>query len=396
MPDQTPSNPIIPDSSKKPAGRREPTRHPNPAAGTWLQTVALSFIFGLLGAGVYLKVVPAAKQSAVEQNKQVTLQENSATIDLVKHVGPAVVSITTSSSVQSFFGDTQQQQGAGTGVIVTSDGLVLTNKHVVEGADTVTVTTTDGKEFKGKVVAKDPSNDIAFVRVEATGLQAAELGDSDKVEVGQRVVAIGNALGEFSNSVTTGVISGKGRPIQASNGQGGAESLSNLFQTDAAINPGNSGGPLVNIEGQVIGINTAVAGQGSQNIGFTIPINEVKSALDSVKEKGSIVRPYLGVRYVMITEAFAKRNNLPIKEGALLRGDTDTLAIVPNSPGAKGGLREGDIITKLGDTSVNANTPLQSALGKFKVGDTIKVTVYRDGKEQSVQVKLEEAPASQN
>jgi serine protease Do len=294
--------------------------------------------------------------------------------------------------VQSFFG-AEEQQGAGTGVIVSSDGLILTNKHVVQGASTVTVTNTDGKQFEGKILALDAANDIAFIKVEATGLPAADLGDSDKVEVGQRAIAIGNALGEYSNTVTTGVISGKQRPVQASDGQGNTETLTNLFQTDAAINPGNSGGPLLNIEGQVIGINTAVAsGNNAQNIGFAIPINQVKSALESVKTRGIIVRPYIGVRYVMLTDSFAERNNLPVKQGALLRGDDQTIAVISGSPAAKAGLREGDIITKINDKEITRDNPLQSVVVGFSPGDTVKVTYWRDGKEQTVDVKLEEAP----
>ncbi|MEI7818816.1 MAG: trypsin-like peptidase domain-containing protein [bacterium] len=356
-------------------------------------TILVAVISGVMGAALYgaaIKNSPAG--NLIAQNKQITLQENSATIELAKNVGPSVVNINTSTSTRSIFGQDQAQKGAGTGIIVSADGLILTNKHVVEGSDSMTVTTTDGKEYKGKLIATDPSNDVAFVRVEATGLKAAELGDSDKVEVGQRVVAIGNALGEFSNTVTTGVISGKSRPIEASNGQGGTEQLSNLFQTDAAINPGNSGGPLVNIDGQVIGINTAVAGQGSQNIGFSIPINEIKSTLDTVRATGKIERPFLGVRYVMLTETFAQRNGLPVNDGALLRGDQETIAVVGGSPAAKAGLKEGDIITKIGGKDVNRKTPLQNVVVQFKVGESVEVVYYRDGKEQKLQVKFEASP----
>lgn len=353
--------------------------------------VAASFVSGILGAAIFTKSLSLSPQGIINQNKQVTLQENSATIDLVKNVGPSVVSITTSSTSQSIFGYGQQQSGAGTGIVVTSDGLILTNKHVVEGASSFTVTLNDSKQYQGKLVTTDPTNDIAFLRIDAKDLKAAELGDSDQVVVGQKVVAIGNALGEFANTVTEGVISGKSRPIEASDGQGSTEQLSNLFQTDAAINPGNSGGPLVNIEGQVIGMNTAVAGS-AQNIGFAIPINEVKSAIASVKDKGTIERPYLGVRYMMLTEAFASRNGLSVKDGALLRGDSETLAVIPNSPAAKAGLQEGDIITKINDTDLNTKTTLQSALASAKVGDTITVKYVRSGKEQTAQVKLEAAP----
>lgn len=363
-----------------------------PASPGWGLTIVLAFVTGVLGAALYMRFMPIAERSAIEQSKQVTLQENSATIDLVKKVGPSVVSINTSTTVQSYFG-AQEQQGAGTGVIVSSDGLILTNKHVVEGAAAVTVTNIEGKQYEGKILAVDSANDIAFVKVEATGLPAAELGDSDKVEVGQRAIAIGNALGEYSNTVTTGVISGKQRPVQASDGQGRTETLTNLFQTDAAINPGNSGGPLLNIDGQVIGINTAVAsGNNAQNIGFAIPINQIKSALESVKTRGIIVRPYIGVRYVMLTESFAERNQLPVKEGALLRGDDQTLAVIAGSPAAKAGLREGDIVTKVNNVEVTRDNPLQSVIVGFSPGNVVHITYWRDGREQTVDVKLEEAP----
>ncbi|QQS27198.1 trypsin-like peptidase domain-containing protein [bacterium] len=377
--------PINLDVAKKPVNK-------SGGGPGWGLTVLLAFVAGVLGAALFMRFMPVGQKNAVEQSKQVTLQENSATIDLVKKVGPSVVSINTSTTVQSFFG-AQEQEGAGTGVIVSSDGLILTNKHVVQGASTVTVTNTDGKQFQGKILAVDSTNDIAFVKVEATGLPAAELGDSENVEVGQKAIAIGNALGEYSNTVTTGVISGKQRPVQASDGQGNTETLTNLFQTDAAINPGNSGGPLLNIDGQVIGINTAVAsGNNAQNIGFAIPINQVKGALESVQTRGVIVRPYIGVRYVMLTDSFAERNGLPVKQGALLRGDDQTIAVVAGSPGAKAGLREGDIITKINDKEVTRENPLQSVIVTYSPGDTVKVTYWREGKEQTVDVKLEEAP----
>jgi serine protease Do len=371
------------------------TKRPNPKPTNgpgWGLTVLLAFVAGVLGAALFVRFMPVTERSAIEQSKQVTLQENSATIDLVKKVGPSVVSINTSTTVQSYFG-AQEQQGAGTGVIVTSDGIILTNKHVVEGASTVNVTNTEGKQYEGKILAIDSANDIAFVKVDATDLPAADLGDSDKVEVGQRAIAIGNALGEYSNTVTTGVISGKQRPVQASDGQGRTETLTNLFQTDAAINPGNSGGPLLNIDAQVIGINTAVAsGNNAQNIGFAIPINQIKSALESVKTRGIIVRPYIGVRYVMLTESFAERNQLPVKEGALLRGDDQTLAVIVGSPAAKAGLREGDIITKVNNVDVTRDNPLQSVIVGFSPGNVVSITYWRDGREETVDVKLEEAP----
>jgi serine protease Do len=365
--------------------------------------VTLSLVFGLVGgvAGGYVMQRYLPGNTTITGNRQVVLQDSSAVIDVIKNVSPSVVSITSEEEVRSFsfFGiTTGKQKGAGTGVIVTDDGLILTNKHVVDSDDAIyTVITSDGKEFKNaKVIARDPLNDIAFLRVEAKGLKAATLGDSGNLVVGQRVIAIGNALGQFANSATDGIISGLGRPITAGDELGStAEELSNLIQTDAAINPGNSGGPLVNIEGQVIGINTAVAGGDAQNIGFAIPINEIKSSLESVKAKGKISRPYLGVRYVEITKDFAGRNNLGVNEGAYIVGDRSSLAVLPNSPASKAGLREGDIITKINNDKIDAKHSLSSITGKYKVGDRVKVTYLRDNKEATVDVTLEEAPSGQ-
>jgi serine protease Do len=219
------------------------------------------------------------------------------------------------------------------------------------------------------------------------------------VQVGQHVVAIGNALGQFQNTVTEGIISGLSRGVTAgdSSGMGGSsEQLQNLFQTDAAINPGNSGGPLVNLAGQVIGINTAVAGQGAQNIGFAIPINEAKPLIASVKEKGRIVRAYLGVRYVAVDQQAATANNLSVNHGAWVQAtDDQTPGVVPDSPAAKAGIKEGDIITKVGGDTVDSTHSLQSLISKHKPGEKVVVTVMRDGKEQSLDVTLEEASAGQ-
>jgi len=215
-----------------------------------------------------------------------------------------------------------------------------------------------------------------------------ELGDSSTVQVGQRVVAIGNALGQFQNSVTTGIISGIKRPVVASSGST-TENLSNLFQTDAAINPGNSGGPLINLDGQVIGINTAMAGEGTQNIGFAIPINEAKNAIASVKATGKIVKPYLGVRYVPLTKEIAARNNLPVSEGAYLVSQPELPAVLPGSPAEKAGLKSGDIIIKINDIKINQANSLQSVIGSFQINDKIKITYLRDGKEKVTEAKLE-------
>jgi serine protease Do len=356
-----------------------------------LGLVVLCVVAGFFGAWLQSSVLGGATR-LVEERKSLLVKEDSAVISVAKEVSPSVVSITTNSSSVDFFGQSQTEASSGTGIILKSDGLILTNKHVVEGGESFTVITSDGKEYSdAKVVAKDPSNDIAFLKIAAKDLVAAKLGDSSKVQVGQRVIAIGNALGQFQNTVTTGVISGKSRPITATGGNG-TESLQNLFQTDAAINPGNSGGPLVNIAGEVIGINTAVAGDGAENIGFAIPINEAKKDIATVAQSGKITRAYLGVRYVAVTQDIAARNNILAKAigGALISGEGSVLS---GSPADKAGVQAGDVIIRLNDTDLNENNSLASTIGKFEVGETIKVTLLRDGKERVLKVKLAEAPA---
>ena len=363
------------------------------------KVVLFSLIAGLLG-GVFgsYAFIKYFSSTTLADRKSIVVQENSAVIDVVKRVSPSVVSITSKTLTQGYFGNFQQQEGAGTGIIISADGLILTNKHVVpEGTTTVTVVMADGKQYTdAKVVARDPLNDVAFIRINASGLPVAKLGDSSKVVVGQQVVAIGNALGRFQNSVTSGIISGIGRPVLAgeSGSSAASEELSGLFQTDAAINPGNSGGPLVNLDGQVIGVNTAVAGQGSQNIGFAIPINEVSPLLASVKSFGKIIRPYIGVRYVMLSTDIATSNNLKTTQGAWLLGSMSVPSIIAGGPADKAGLKDGDIVTKINGQSVDENHSPQSIIAGKKVGDTIVLTVVRDGKAMIVNVVLQEAPTT--
>lgn len=355
--------------------------------------VVLCLIAGFGGSWLQINTFGAGMRT-IEERKSLLVKEDSAVIDVAKQVSPSVVSITSSSTGVDFFGQSQDQSSSGTGIILKSNGLILTNKHVVEGGQNFTVITSDGKQYKdAKVVAKDPTNDIAFLQVSASGLTAARLGDSSKVEVGQRVIAIGNALGQFQNTVTTGVISGKSRPITASGGAGEAESLQNLFQTDAAINPGNSGGPLVNIAGEVIGMNTAVAGDGAQNIGFAIPINEAKKDITSVSSGGKIVRAYLGVRYTTVTRDIVARNDLvEAAVGGAYIGAGNSSGIVSGSPADKAGLQNGDIIIKINDTRLGEANSLSSVITQFNVGDNVAITYLRDGKPRTAKVKLAEAP----
>lgn len=358
--------------------------------------IILMFIVGLVGGllGSFVYIHDFAKDIPVSR-QQLVVQESSAVIDVAKQVSPAVVSITTQTVQPGIFGfGSTQGEAAGTGMILASDGLILTNNHVIAGSTSVTVFTSDGKQYKGTVVAANANSDYAFVRISAKNLPTVKLGDSSNVQVGEKVVAIGNALGQFQNTVTEGIISGKGRPVQASDSGGGTvESLTDLFQTDAAINEGNSGGPLVNLKGEVIGIDTAIAGN-AQNIGFAIPINEVKNAIDSVKSKGTIEQPYLGVRYIPITSDFASANNLPVNNGAFVTGNGNQLAVVPDSPADKAGVKDGDIITKIDGTALDDNHSLTGVVSQHKVGDTITLTILRDGKTITLKAKLEQAPAN--
>lgn len=319
------------------------------------------------------------------KSSKIIVEESSAIIDASKKVDPAVVSITsTGSATRDVFGlgTIEAPQTSGTGFVVTSDGLIATNKHVVRGGEKFTVTTSSGKTYEGKVVAQDPSNDIAFIEIEATGLAVADLGDSDRVEVGQWVIAIGNALGELQNSVTVGVVSAKERSATPE----GSDSLYGLLQTDAAINPGNSGGPLLTLGGQVIGINTAIAD--AEGIGFAIPVNELKKDLESYKKNGKIVQPYIGVRFQMITKGIAKSLSLSVEKGALVTGSRTNPAIVPGSPAEKVGIKQGDIIQKVNDDEVNEANPLTRLIRKYNPGDTVTLTVLRGSETLSLSVAL--------
>lgn len=323
------------------------------------------------------------------KTEKIIIEESSAIIDASKKISPTVVSITGNGApIQDLFGF-RTPKTAGTGFIVTSDGLIATNKHVVEGGSDFTVTTTDGQTFPGKVVATDPVTDLALLKIETRGLPVADLGDSDQVQVGQWVIAVGNALGELQNSVTVGVVSALERKATPSDGQGNSENLDGLFQTDAAINPGNSGGPLVNLKGQVIGINTAIAGN-AQNIGFAIQANDLEKALDSYRKSGKIIRPYLGVRYQSLTKAIATSLKLNVENGALLVGSTNLPAVASNSPAAKAGLKENDVITKIDNQTLTEIAPLSRIIRKYNPGDKVTLTVIRAGKTITAELTLGE------
>lgn len=380
-----------------------------PIAFLLVLAIVFSLIFGAVGgvAGILFlsnntSLVKKLGLNQLEQlsipttrTEKIVVEESSAIIDATSKVSNAVVSITQKTTVQDIFGQIYQSEGAGTGFIITSDGLILTNKHVAADVNaTYTVIASDGKSYDAKVQSQDPFNDLAVLKIDARNLPVVELGDSEQLKVGQWVVAVGNALGKFQNTTTAGVLSAKGRKIEASDSGSGSnsETLSNLLQTDAAINPGNSGGPLVNLKGQVIGINTAVAAN-AQGIGFAIPINEAKSAIDSIKKSGRIIRPYLGVRYVQITKDLAKENNLSSEYGALIvRGSNVTqFAVVPGSPADKAGLVENDIVLEVNGEKLNETNSLIGLIQQYEVGDKVELKVLTKGKEKILEVKLEES-----
>ncbi|MFZ1706912.1 MAG: trypsin-like peptidase domain-containing protein [Candidatus Nanogingivalis sp.] len=321
-----------------------------------------------------------------------SFSEESASIeDVANKLSPSVVSIVTKS--QSSYGRysiSRETQGAGTGIIVSSNGYILTNKHVVDGASTVSVVLYDGTSYdSAEVIATDPLNDIAFLKIDgADNLTAAELGDSKTLNIGQQVIAIGNALGQYQNSVTSGIISGTNRTITASSSDSstGTETLTDMIQTDASINSGNSGGPLVNAKGQVIGINTAVDSS-AQGIGFAIPIGAAKGMLSEILETGSAKRAYIGVSYVQVTPEVAKEYNLSVNKGAYVYSESGS-AVVSGSPAAKAGIKDKDIITKINGVEVGIKGSVASLTAEYRAGDTIKITILRDGEEKELQVQL--------
>ena len=316
--------------------------------------------------------------------------------DVANKVSPSVVSITTETRTTGWFGQSQTSSAAGTGMIVSSDGYVLTNKHVVEGANKVNVILDDGTAYENvKIIGTDPANDVAFVKIEnVSNLPAVTLGDSKTMNVGQQVIAIGNALGQFQNTVTEGIVSGLNRSITASDSSGSAyESLTDLIQTDAAINSGNSGGPLVNAAGQVIGLNVATSA--ADNIGFAIPISSVKGMLKRVINEGKAERAYIGVSYVTITPDIAKTYNLSVKTGGYVHNDRATSsAVVSGSPADKAGIKDGDIITHINGVEIGKAGSISALIGEYAVGDTIQLRVLRNGAELNLNVQLEAYPTS--
>jgi serine protease Do len=399
-------------------------KNPEPPISSRLISVVivLSLIFGSIGAVLgnsYL--LPLLKKSsafnAVTSNgdiRNIQVNEQSAVIDVVKAASPAVVSIIISKDLSklqnnsnSFFDfpfsldpfyqnrsnssdstPNVQEVGGGSGFIIRKDGLIVTNKHVVDDtAATYTVLMNDGKEYDAQVLSRDPTNDIALVKIDADNLPTVPLGDSSKLQIGQTVIAIGNSLGQYRNTVTSGIVSGIGRTITAGGTTSGSEQLEGVIQTDAAINPGNSGGPLLDIGGSVIGINTAIDQEG-QLVGFAIPVGDIKHDLDSFNKSGQILKPFLGVRYVLVNDTVKKDNNLSVNYGALITGDSGSPAVVAGSAAAKAGLKNGDIILEVNGQRVDENHSLAAILKNFSPGDNVKMKVMSGDQTKDVTVTL--------
>lgn len=358
----------------------------------------------------------AASTNESSEYGQVTGTE-SRVIDVVKMADPAVVAITVSKNVpvyeqyygsqgpfDDFFGGffrmpqirqngtELQEVGGGSGFIVSADGYIVTNRHVVSDESAqYTVFTNDGEKHDATVIARDIMLDIAVIKIEGEDFEYLSFGDSSSLQVGQSVVAIGNALAEFRNTVSVGVVSGLSRSIVASDRRGGVESLEELIQTDAAINGGNSGGPLLDLEGNVIGVNVAIV-SGAQNVGFALSSNSVKNVVESVKETGKISRPYLGVRYIPVTEELIEKNNLKVDHGVLVqRGEgLGDIAVIPGSPADQAGIVENDIILEVDEVKLDEENSLSKIIGSKNVGDKVMLKVYSKGKEKTIQVQLEE------
>lgn len=380
-----------------------------------------AFLLGVLGGAstsyiFYLKIkqevadagVPIIHSEKIIEKEYIpqTTQEQKI-IDIVKENSPSVVSVVAYKDVpvyeqtfqQDFFfiipkleqkGTERQQVGAGTGFIVSSDGLILTNKHVVSDKDAeYVVIMTDNKEYNAKVLARDPVQDLAIMKIEGgNNFKPLKLGSVDDIQIGQTVIAIGNALGRFQNTVSVGVISGLGRTIVATGPDFATERLEDIIQTDTAINRGNSGGPLINLKGEVVGINTAVSTEG-ENIGFAISIDKAKRSIEQVKTLGRISYPYMGVRYIILNKEISKARDIEVDYGALIVGD-DEPAVVDGSPAQKAGIKEGDIILEINGEKITENNSLAKIISKYNPFESLNLKILRDGQEIYLNIILGE------
>lgn len=386
-------------------------------------TIIISVVFGAVsGAGTSMYLLTSDVVNLTEETVTTVSEvytEESRLIEAYDTVAPAVLSIIALQDLDAYFNEyfwgpldyyysydeasdeNLQEVGGGSGFLVSKDGMAVTNRHVIEDTSLEYVAyTSDGLKFDVEILDVDDTNDLAILQLTADeeSEEAAALGtlpyvefaDSDALKVGQMVLAIGNAFAEYENTTTAGIVSATGREIIASDMYGmNASELDELIQTDAAINPGNSGGPLVNLDGQVIGVNTAVDAE-AEGIGFAIPINDVAKIVDAYNEYGYIARPYMGVMYVMINEEANERLDLGVGYGAALVGDPTTSqpAVVPESPADEAGLQARDIILEVDGVMLTEEHTLSDAVGDYNIGDEVLLKVWRDGEEMEVGVVL--------
>jgi len=383
-----------------------PPRRQGSGVGSLVSVALLSAILASGGTVLTLSATgaldrpvsaPAAAQGTnVNAPQPVTIDESSATINVAAKVSPAVVRITVEGSTDAGNLGVIPETGVGSGVIYNSDGWILTNRHVIEGGDTFKVELKDGRVFSGDVYGIDTLTDLAIVRIEGDDLPAAAIGVSDALEVGQLVIAIGSPLGTYSNSVTSGIVSAKGRTITT---DGSAKPLTNLIQTDAAINPGNSGGPLLDANGNVVGINTAIA-TNSNGIGFAIPIDVARPIMAQAVAGEKLARPYLGIQFVSITRQLADEENLPVQAGALVGGrnqdDQPVPGVQDGTPAASAGIKDGDIITSVEGKAIDDGHPLDATLAQFSPGQTVSVEIVRGSERLTLEVTLGTRPSDLN
>lgn len=347
--------------------------------------VAISLVY-LLKYVNYKDLAEKLRRKFITQknfvNREV-ISEESSVIGVVEKVSPAVVSIIVkTSSFDYFTGPVDQESGIGTGFIVDPNGIIVTNSHVVDSVEgEYSVVLKDGTSYNVDKIHLDTYSDLAILEISARNLPTVELGDSSKLKVGQTAVAIGNALGQYQNTVTVGVVSGISRQLTAYSGFGESKTYEGAIQTDAAINPGNSGGPLLNLSGDVIGINVATS-VGAENISFAIPVNDLIPLLEGFFKEGKIVKPYMGVSYTVITPEMSKLRDLP--EGAYVSN------VIENSPAEEAGFKRGDIITKVNDQAVTSESPLSKIISRKKVGDRVKIEFDREGEKKIVTITLNE------
>jgi S1-C subfamily serine protease len=354
-------------------------------------TVAALGMAGVLDRPAGSSAVSVPQATSVGSVQPLNIDEQSATIAVASKVSPAVVKITVTGSDQGNTG-VIPATGVGSGVIYDSNGWILTNHHVVEGGEKFDVELKDGRVLSGKVYGIDTLTDLAIVKVDATGLPTAQIGESDALKVGQLVIAIGSPLGTYSNSVTSGIVSAKGRSIVTD----GNDSLTNLIQTDAAINPGNSGGPLLDASGQIVGINTAIASN-SNGIGFAIPIDIARPIMEQAVAGKPLSRPYMGINFQPIDRKLADQKKLPVQAGALVGGVDQNgqpgPGVKSGTPADQAGIKDGDIITAVNGKRIDEEHPLDATLAQFSPGDTVSVDVLRDGQHVTLQVTLGTRPA---